>query len=287
MDGGAAATPEFLAVLLGLVLYTAAFIAEVVRAGIQSVSHGQGEAAAALGLTRGPAMRLVMLPQALRVIIPPMTNQYLNLTKNSSLAVAIGYPDVVSIANTSLNQTGRAVECIAIIMAGLPDAVAGHLGVHELVQPPRGDQGALSMSAAVFKPIAAARRARRDRRAGAVDPRQPVRRLAQHAGHRAARRAGRAAYVPGPARLGAAAARCSQPDADACQAARGIGACWGVVAEKYRLIIFGRYPYEEQWRPLLATLLLVGAAGRELHARVLEALAGRCCGSRCSPPSSC
>jgi general L-amino acid transport system permease protein len=117
VSGGATATPEFLAVLFGLVFYTSAFIAEVVRAGIASVSHGQVEAASSLGLTRGQAMRLVVLPQALRVIIPPMTSQYLNLTKNSSLAVAIGYPDVVSIANTSLNQTGRAVECIAIIMA--------------------------------------------------------------------------------------------------------------------------------------------------------------------------
>ena len=105
-----------MAVLLGLVLYTASFVAEVVRAGIQSVARGQSEAAAALGLNRNQEMRLVMLPQALRVIIPPMTNQYLNLTKNSSLAVAIGYPDVVSIANTAINQTGRAVECISIVM---------------------------------------------------------------------------------------------------------------------------------------------------------------------------
>jgi len=117
MEGGASATPEFLAVLLGLVMYTAAFIAEVVRAGIASVSLGQSEAAGSLGLPRGLAMRLVILPQALRVIIPPLTNQYLNLTKNSSLAVAIGYPDIVSIANTALNQTGRAVECITMIMA--------------------------------------------------------------------------------------------------------------------------------------------------------------------------
>ena len=116
-EGGASATPEFLGVLLGLVLYTSAFIAEVVRSGIQSVAHGQTEAAASLGLSGGQTMRLVRLPQALRVIIPPITSQYLNLTKNSSLAVAIGYPDVVSIANTSLSQTGRAVECIAIIMA--------------------------------------------------------------------------------------------------------------------------------------------------------------------------
>ena len=117
LEGGASATPEFLAVLIGLVLYTSAFIAEVVRAGINSVSAGQMEAASSLGLSRGQGMRLVVLPQALRVIIPPLTSQYLNLTKNSSLAVAIGYPDVVSIANTSLNQTGRAVECIAVVMA--------------------------------------------------------------------------------------------------------------------------------------------------------------------------
>jgi general L-amino acid transport system permease protein len=116
IEGGSSLTPEFLAVLLGLTLYTSAFVAEVVRAGIASVPRGQGEAAAALGLSKGQDMRLVSLPQALRVIIPPLTNQYLNLTKNSSLAVAIGYPDVVSIANTALNQTGRAVECIAIIM---------------------------------------------------------------------------------------------------------------------------------------------------------------------------
>ncbi len=117
IEGGAAATPEFMAVLIGLVCYTSAFMAEVVRAGISSVSHGQVEAASSIGLSKTQSMRLVILPQALRVIIPPMTSQYLNLTKNSSLAVAIGYPDVVSIANTSLNQTGRAVECIAIVMA--------------------------------------------------------------------------------------------------------------------------------------------------------------------------
>lgn len=116
IENGGSLTPEFLSVLVGLAVYTAAFVAEVVRAGIQSVALGQSEAAAALGLASNQTMRLVILPQALRVIIPPMTNQFLNLTKNSSLAVAIGYPDVVSIANTALNQTGRAVECIAIVM---------------------------------------------------------------------------------------------------------------------------------------------------------------------------
>lgn len=110
-------SPEFLAVLLGLSLYTAAFVAEIVRAGIAAVPRGQVEAAAALGLPRRRTMRQVVLPQALRVIVPPLTSQYLNLIKNSSLAVTVGYPDLVSIANTSLNQTGRAVECITIIMA--------------------------------------------------------------------------------------------------------------------------------------------------------------------------
>jgi general L-amino acid transport system permease protein len=116
IEGGASLTPEFLSVLLGLTTYTASFVAEVVRSGIQSVPRGQSEAAAAIGLSRGQEMQKILLPQALRVIIPPMTNQYLNLTKNSSLAVAIGYPDVVSISNTALNQTGRAVECVSIIM---------------------------------------------------------------------------------------------------------------------------------------------------------------------------
>ncbi len=117
IENGGSVTPEFLALWLGLTFYTAAFVAEVVRAGIQSVPSGQSEAAAALGLGRGTVLRLIVLPQAMRVIIPPLTNQYLNLTKNSSLAVAIGYPDIVSISNTALNQTGRAVECIAIVMA--------------------------------------------------------------------------------------------------------------------------------------------------------------------------
>jgi general L-amino acid transport system permease protein len=115
-SGGPGISPEFAALLIGLTVYTGAFIAEIVRAGILAVSWGQSEAAQALGLRSSQTMRLIVLPQALRVIIPPMTSQYLNLTKNSSLAVAIGYPDLVSIANTTLNQTGQAVEGIAMIM---------------------------------------------------------------------------------------------------------------------------------------------------------------------------
>ncbi|MBK1698688.1 amino acid ABC transporter permease [Rhodovibrio salinarum] len=116
-QGGTSVSPEFLALLLGLTFYTAGFLAEIVRAGILAVPHGQTEAASALGLRRRQVLRLVLLPQALRIIVPPTTNQYLNLTKNSSLAVAIGYPDLVSVANTSLNQTGQAIECISIMMA--------------------------------------------------------------------------------------------------------------------------------------------------------------------------
>ena len=200
-------------------------------------------------------MRLVMLPQALRVIIPPLTNQYLNLTKNSSLAVAIGYPDLVSIANTAINQTGRAVECIAIIMAGVPEHLAAHLGADELVQqarrPSRNADDA--MTALLFNPIAAAPAAGQHR--GPACP-----------GSRANLFGDWQSALTTVVLVGAGCCTCCRrccnwalfqavfgADADACQAARGTGACWGVVAEKYRVIIFGRYPFEEQWRPLIAT----------------------------------
>src|ERR1700744_4573203 len=116
-SGGSRVIPEFVALTLALSLYTAAFIAEIVRAGILSVNKGQMEAGGSLGLSRGSTLRLIVIPQAMRVILPPLTNQYLNLTKNSSLAVAIGYPDLVSVfAGTTLSQTGQAIEIIAITM---------------------------------------------------------------------------------------------------------------------------------------------------------------------------
>jgi general L-amino acid transport system permease protein len=116
-SGGSRVIPEFVALTLALSTYTGAFIAEIVRAGIQSVHKGQMEAGASLGLARGSTLRLIVVPQALRVILPPLTNQYLNLTKNSSLAVAIGYPDLVSVfAGTTLSQTGQAIEIISITM---------------------------------------------------------------------------------------------------------------------------------------------------------------------------
>lgn len=115
-SGGTTIIPEFMALLLALSIYTGSFIAEIVRAGIQSVSHGQTEAASALGLRNMITTRLVIIPQAMRVIIPPLASQYLNLTKNSSLAVAIGYPDLVATGGTVLNQTGQAVEIVMIWM---------------------------------------------------------------------------------------------------------------------------------------------------------------------------
>jgi general L-amino acid transport system permease protein len=117
LNGGIQVKPEFLSLYLALSFYTAAFIAEIVRAGIMGVPHGQTEAAHALGLRPGTTLRLVVVPQALRIIIPPLTSQYLNLMKNSSLAVAIGYADLVAIGGTVLNQTGQAIEIVAIWMA--------------------------------------------------------------------------------------------------------------------------------------------------------------------------
>jgi len=118
IKGGTVLSPEFMAILSGLVVYTAAFIAEIVRSGIQSVSKGQREASAALGLSTFQTLRLVIFPQALRVIIPPLTSQYLNLTKNSSLAIAVGYPDLFNVAgNTIRNQTGREIEIFLLVMA--------------------------------------------------------------------------------------------------------------------------------------------------------------------------
>jgi general L-amino acid transport system permease protein len=115
-NGGAELSPEFAALLIGLTVYTAAFIAEIVRGGVLAVAYGQTEAAMALGLKPGQVMRLILLPQALRVIVPPMTSQYLNLFKNSTLAIAIGFRDFVSVADTVMNQTGQAIEGVALIM---------------------------------------------------------------------------------------------------------------------------------------------------------------------------
>ena len=135
LKGGIQVIPELAALVFGLVTFTAAFIAEIVRAGVQAVPHGQVEAASALGLHRGPATRLVVVPQAMRLIVPPLTSQYLNVVKNSSLAVFIGYPDLVQIfAGTVLNQTQAAVQVMAITMAvylAISLAVAAALNTYD------------------------------------------------------------------------------------------------------------------------------------------------------------
>jgi general L-amino acid transport system permease protein len=115
--GGATMTPEFVGLVTGLVVYHSGFVAEIVRAGIQSVGRGQWDAARALGLKPGNILRWVVLPQALRVIVPPLTNQYLSLTKSSSLGVVIGYPELINVGNTTLNQTGNVMEVIVLMMA--------------------------------------------------------------------------------------------------------------------------------------------------------------------------
>ena len=155
--GGSRVIPEFVALTLALSTYTAAFIAEIVRAGILSVHKGQMEAGSSLGLQRGAVLRLIVIPQAMRVILPPLTNQYLNLTKNSSLAVAIGYPDLVSVfAGTTLSQTGQAIEIIAHHDGRLSPDFAGHQRDHELLwmadQPEYG-----RMSDTPLHPISSAR----------------------------------------------------------------------------------------------------------------------------------
>ena len=133
--GGSRVIPEFVALTLALSTYTAAFIAEIVRAGILSVHKGQMEAGSSLGLRAARRLRLIVVPQAMRVILPPLTNQYLNLTKNSSLAVAIGYPDLVSVfAGTTLSQTGQAIEIIAHHHGRLSPDLAGHQRDHELLR---------------------------------------------------------------------------------------------------------------------------------------------------------
>jgi general L-amino acid transport system permease protein len=116
-EGGLQVSPEYTALLLGLVIYTGAFIAEIVRSSIQAVPKGQKEAAEALGLTPRQQLRLVVLPQALRIAIPPLNSQFLNLTKNSSLALAIGYPEIVSVSNTIINQAARATQMLLLVMA--------------------------------------------------------------------------------------------------------------------------------------------------------------------------
>ena len=250
--GGLTLTPEFLALLIGLVAYTASFIAEIVRGGIEAIPSAQKEAAASLGLSGGQTLRLVILPQSLRIIIPPLVSEYLNLVKNSSLAVAIGYPDIVWAANTIINQTGQAVEGVLILTgvylalslltsfllnrmnarAGLVSAA----GISQQKPPPQegglfqalfGSPGRAATSLLLIGLIAWA--------------------------------------VWGLAQWGIFNAIWSGTGRD-CRAAQD-GACWAFVREKLRFFLFGLYPRDEHWRAALATLVIIVLGGVSMAPR--------------------
>ena len=246
--------PELMALLLGLSIYTASFIAEIVRAGILGVPKGQTEAAQAIGLSKRTALRLVVIPQALRIIIPPLTSQYLNLTKNSSLAVAIGYPDFVSVfTGTVLNQTGQAVEVILMTMGVFLTLSLAHLAVHELVQQPHRAGGAVAMAEHPLpQPLPPA--AAHDRRPARVAARQSVLVVGQHIPDRA----GPVARLPGHRRPPSAGHFCTPSGrgrtASVCSR-EGAGACWPFVADWFGQFMYGRYPDAERWRVNLTYVL--------------------------------
>ena len=271
--GGSRVIPEFVALTLALSTYTAAFIAEIVRAGILSVHKGQMEAGASLGLSRGTTLRLIVVPQAMRVILPPLTNQYLNLTKNSSLAVAIGYPDLFSVfAGTTLSQTGQAIEIIAITMGVYLADLARHQRDHELLR-----------MAARPEPAAHERHRRVILRPqGPASPSVPRRSRPPALSASCAR----ACSIRRPTSCSRSSARLllwftvvpavkfllvdavwTGKDRDAClaeNAGRPVGACWPSSRPSSTQFIYGFYPEAERWRVNLTFLL-----------------AARCCCCRC------
>lgn len=251
--GGTSITPEFIALVFGLSVYTAAYIGEIVRAGILSVSKGQREAAIALGLTPSQTMLKVILPQTLRTVIPPTTSWYLNTVKNSSLAIVVGYPDLVSIADTMINQTGQAIEGVAILMATYLT---------------------ISLSITALLNWYNARMSRFGSTAGGSiePPLAPSFNLFSLVGITGWLRynffstpvyglltlvvaAGILTILP---RLIDWAILSSVVNGSAQECRAAGGACWAFIVEKYPFILFGTYPFEEQWRPALAVLLFAG-----------------------------
>lgn len=254
--GGATVTPEFFALAIGLSVYTSAYIAEIIRAGILAVPKGQGEAAASLGLSKFQAMRKIILPQALRIVVPPITSWYLNTVKNSSLAIVVGYPDLVSVIDTSINQTGQAIEGVAIIMAS-------YLSI--------------SLSIAAFMNWYNTRVARFGPVSGTIAKLPQAKRfdLLTLSG-------GKAWLVHNffSSRVNSLLsivlavivfwglieiidwAILTSSVSGGSQACRDTtGACWAFVTEKYPFILFGTYPYDEQWRPSLAVALFLLVTG--------------------------
>ncbi len=250
--GGVNLSPEFLALLVGLVVYTAAFIAEIVRGGIEAIPAAQREAAVSLGFTGGQTLRLVILPQSLRIIVPPLVSEYLNLVKNSSLAVAIGYPDIVWAANTIMNQTGQAIEGV-LILTGV------YLTLSLLTS------FVINTLNARARKVAAAGVAQRSASAVKGTGSLPRRLFVQAFGSpsRAVTSVVLIAVMSWAAwhltDWGVARAVWAGTGAD-CRAP-GAGACWAFVAEKWRFFLFGLYPYEEHWRAALASVVVAAIAG--------------------------
>ena len=268
--GGLTLAPEYFALLIALVTYTSAFIAEIVRSGIQAVPQGQWDAAKALGLRRSFVLRQIVLPQALRVIIPPMTSQYLNLTKNSSLAVAIGYQDIVSIANTTLNQTGQAIEAIALIMAGVPHHQPRHQLLHELVQCAHRAGGALSHDGDD----------RQFRTARCRSPRRAAGR--RRSGASRWLRANLFASIPSPIIVAAADRSCSARRSSASCSGASLNAVWSVPDEQTQRLprrarhrrLLGGDPRKISLHPVrhlsVRRAVAAGAGGAAVHRAVLS-----------------
>ena len=245
--GGVNLSPEFLALLIGLVIYTAAFIAEIVRGGIEAIPSAQKEASVSLGFTGGQTLRLVILPQSLRIIVPPLVSEYLSLVKNSSLAVAIGYPDIVWAANTVMNQTGQAIEGV-LILTGVYLTLSlttsfvlntmnargrrvSAAGVAQRASGPAKGSGSLLT---------------RTLRQGFGSPVRAVTSVLLLAVS--------AWAIWAMVDWGIIRAVWSGGSTD-CRVP-GAGACWAFVGEKWRFFLFGLYPYEEHWRPALAAVIL-------------------------------
>ena len=298
--GGSRIIPEFVALTVALSTYTAAFIAEIVRAGILSVHKGQMEAGPSLGLSRGSTLRLIVVPQAMRVILPPLTNQYLNLTKNSSLAVAIGYPDLVSVfAGTTLSQTGQAIEIIAHHDGRLSADIAGDQRDHELLRlagrPEHERMSDITASSAFVRQDLVPERPAPVKTTGFVgflrtrlfnSPTNILLTIAS---------ALLLWFIVVPAlRFLLFDAVWSGTDRNAClaeNAGHPVGACWPFVQAKFSQFIYGFYPEPERWRVNL-TFLFGGsvAAAAADSAPACERLECRACSSlpfRSSHSSCC
>ncbi len=265
--GGLTVTPELIALWLALAIYTGSDIAESVRAGIQAVSHGQSEAAHALGLRHGTTLRLVIIPQALRVIIPPVASAYLSLTKNSSLGIAIGYPDIVATGGTVLNQSGQAIEVVLHLDGCVSIAQPAHVGLHELVQCPDETGGAIGHGHASFRalPLSAAK-TRRSLPAPASETGIQgwmIKNLFSSPFHSVLTiifGAFALWLIWGVVDWMVVRASWTGVDRTAC-IQENAGQCWPLVAAKFPQWIYGFFPIEERWRVNLCFVLgIIGLA---------------------------